>query len=168
MLVKVIERKTRYLDQEKCIKDEDDIVLMEEAHIRRKWQTYFHRLLNEEGDRSIVLDNLEHSESESRRDFGFCRRIKIGEVEWPMRKMCKGRATEPDEIPVEFWKSMSRPSLKWLTWLFNIIFRTKKMPAKWRWSMMILVYENKSDPKLHIQNCNNYKGITFLSHTMKV
>ncbi|XP_075076449.1 uncharacterized protein LOC142163094 [Nicotiana tabacum] len=62
-LANVRERKARDLDQVKCIKDEDDKVLMDEALIRRRWQTCFHKLLNEEGDRRIVLGKLEHSES---------------------------------------------------------------------------------------------------------
>ncbi|XP_019231078.1 PREDICTED: uncharacterized protein LOC109211933 [Nicotiana attenuata] len=36
---------------------------MEEAQIKRRWQTYFHELLNEEGDRNIMLGDLEHSKS---------------------------------------------------------------------------------------------------------
>ncbi|XP_075095101.1 uncharacterized protein LOC107784624 [Nicotiana tabacum] len=103
LLAKVRERKTRDLDQVKCIKDEDGKVLMDEALIRRRWQTYFHKLLNEEGDRSIVLGELEHSES--RPDFRYCRRITVEEVEGAMRKICRGRATGPDKILVEFWKS---------------------------------------------------------------
>ncbi|XP_070050903.1 uncharacterized protein [Nicotiana tomentosiformis] len=146
-LAKVRERKDRDLDQVKCIKDEDGKVLIDEAPIRRRWQTYFHKLLNDEGDKSIVLDELEHSES--RRDFGYCKRIK---VEGAMRKMCRGRATGPDKIPVEFWKSAGRAYLEWLTGLFNVIFRTKKMLEEWRWSTMVPMYKNKGD----IQNCNNY------------
>ncbi|XP_070050540.1 uncharacterized protein [Nicotiana tomentosiformis] len=42
--------------------------------------------------------------------------------------------------------------------------RTKRMPDEWRWSTMISLYKNKGD----IQNCNNYRGIKLLSHTMKV
>ncbi|XP_070057114.1 uncharacterized protein [Nicotiana tomentosiformis] len=65
---------------------------------------------------------------------------------------------------VEFWKSVGKAGLKWLTMLFNAIFRTKKMPEEWRWSTMIPVCKNKGD----IQNYNNYRGIKLLSHTMKV
>ncbi|XP_070045248.1 uncharacterized protein [Nicotiana tomentosiformis] len=161
-LAKVRERKARDLDQVKCIKDENGKVLMDEALIRRRWQTYFHKLLNEEGDKRIVLGELEHSES--RRDFGYCRWITVEEVEGAMRKICRDRATGPDEIPVEFWKSMGRAGLEWLTGLFNVIFKTKKMLEEWRWSTMVPLYKNKGD----IQNYNNYRGIKLLSHTMKV
>ncbi|KAF3671889.1 putative ATPase family AAA domain-containing protein 1-like isoform X3 [Capsicum annuum] len=37
------------------------------------------------------------------------------------------------------------------------------MPEAWRWSTMIPLYKNKGD----IQDCNNYRGIKLLSHTMK-
>nr|XP_033511693.1 uncharacterized protein LOC117276468 [Nicotiana tomentosiformis] len=152
-LAKVRERKARDLDQVKYIKDEDGKVLMDEALIRRRWQTYFYKLLNEEGDRHIVLGELEHSESQW--DFGYRRRITVEEVEG---------ATGPDEIPVEFWKSAGRAGLEWLTGLFNVIFKTKKMPEEGRWSTMVPLYKNKGD----IQNCNNYRSIKLLSHTMKV
>ncbi|XP_075077253.1 uncharacterized protein LOC142163991 [Nicotiana tabacum] len=99
-LAKVRERKAHDLDQGKCIKDEEDRVLIEEAQIRRRWQTYFHKLLNEEGDRDIVLGYLEHFEM--RRDFEYCRCIRVEEVKGAMRKMHMGRATSPVKIRVEF------------------------------------------------------------------
>lgn len=42
-LSKEIDRRVKYLDQVSCIKDEEDKVLVKETHIRRRWQTYFHR-----------------------------------------------------------------------------------------------------------------------------
>ncbi|XP_059310063.1 uncharacterized protein LOC132061229 [Lycium ferocissimum] len=161
-LAKARERKASDLDQVKCIKDEDGKVLVEEALIRRRWQSYFHKLLNDEGDRDFVLGYLEYSERH--RDCGYCRSIRVDEVKGAVRRMCRGRATGPDEIPVEFWKSAGRAGLEWLTGLFNVIFKTAKMPKEWRWSTMIPLYKNKGD----IQSCNNYRGIKLLSHTMKV
>ncbi|XP_075079114.1 uncharacterized protein LOC142164688 [Nicotiana tabacum] len=101
------ERKARDLDQVRCIKDVDGRVLMGDDQTKRRWQAYFHKLLNEEGDCDIVLGELGHSESHC--DFRYCRRIKVGEA---MHKMSRGRATEPDEIPVEFWRSVGRAGLK--------------------------------------------------------
>ena len=48
--------------------------------------------------------------------------------------------------------------------LFNVIFRTAKMPEEWRSSMVIPLYKNKGD----IQDCNSFRGIKLLSHTMKL
>nr|XP_009763263.1 PREDICTED: uncharacterized protein LOC104215207 [Nicotiana sylvestris] len=160
-LAKVRERKAHDLDQVKCIKDEEDRVLLDNGLIRRRWQTYFHSLLNEEGDMSIVLGDLEFSES--RCDFEYCRRIRVDEAEGTMPKMSRGKVTGPDEILVEFWKIVGKEGLELLTRLFNVI-RMKKMPEEWRWSTMVPVYKNKGD----IQNCNNYRGIKLLRYTMEV
>ncbi|XP_047267269.1 uncharacterized protein LOC124897813 [Capsicum annuum] len=52
---------------------------------------------------------------------------KIKEVSEAIRKMRRGRATGPDEILVYFWKFSSEAGFRWLTSLFNNIFKSKKM-----------------------------------------
>nr|XP_016485254.1 PREDICTED: uncharacterized protein LOC107805696 [Nicotiana tabacum] len=54
-LAKVRERKAR---------DEDGRVMIDEPHFKRRWQAYFRKLLNEEGHKSIMLGELEHSVSQ--------------------------------------------------------------------------------------------------------
>nr|XP_009785284.1 PREDICTED: uncharacterized protein LOC104233574 [Nicotiana sylvestris] len=83
-LAKAREKKARDLDQVRCIKDENYRVLVEEAQIRQRWKSYFHKLLNEEGDGNIVLKQLGHFDSY--RDFRYCRRIKVEEVVGEMGK----------------------------------------------------------------------------------
>lgn len=39
------------MDQVKCIKDEKGKVLVVEILIKRRWQAYFYKLLNEVGDK---------------------------------------------------------------------------------------------------------------------
>ncbi|XP_018625774.2 uncharacterized protein [Nicotiana tomentosiformis] len=129
-LAKARERKARDLDQVRCIKDEEGRVLTKDAQIKRRWQDYFYRLMSEEGDKDVVLGELGHSGSHQ--DFRYCRRIKAEEVVGAMCKMSRGRATGPDEIPVEMWRCVGRACLEWLTALFNVIFRTKRMPDEWR------------------------------------
>ncbi|KAF3652402.1 putative OPA3-like protein-like [Capsicum annuum] len=133
-LAKSRERKGRDLGQVKCIKGED----------------------------GIVLGELEHTEE--LHDFGYCRRSKVEEVYKAISKMRRGRATGPDEILLDFLKFASGAGLRWLTHLFNNIFKSAKMSEAWRWSTMISVYKNKGD----IQSCNNYRGIKLLSHTTKI
>ncbi|KAM3326203.1 hypothetical protein P3S67_001329 [Capsicum chacoense] len=99
-LAKVRERKGRELDQVKCIKEEDDRVLVEDTLIKKRWQSYFYRFLNDEGDRGVVLWDLEHSGK--CHYFGFCRRFKVEEVSEAIRKMQRGRAMGPDDISIDF------------------------------------------------------------------
>ncbi|KAG5613725.1 hypothetical protein H5410_013549 [Solanum commersonii] len=150
-LAKARERKARDLDQVKCIKDEEGKVLVDESSIKQRWRRYFHKLLNEKGGGDIVLGDLAHSES--LRDFGYCRCFRIEEVIRAISRMSRGKAIGPDEIPVDFWKNTDKAGIEWLTRLFNVIFKTAKMPDEWRWSTMVPLYKNKGD----IQDCNNYR-----------
>ena len=51
-LAKAREQRTHDLDQVKCIKEKDGKILVENALIRRRWQSYLHGLLNDEGDKA--------------------------------------------------------------------------------------------------------------------
>ncbi|XP_075103649.1 uncharacterized protein LOC142178223 [Nicotiana tabacum] len=84
---KARERKARDLDQVRYIKDEEGRVFTKDAQIKRRWQDYFYRLMNEEGDRDIVLGEFGHSGGHQ--NFRYCRRIKVEEVVGAMRKMSK-------------------------------------------------------------------------------
>ncbi|MDV3181150.1 MAG: hypothetical protein Q8830_02875, partial [Candidatus Phytoplasma australasiaticum] len=135
-LAKVRERKARDLDQVKCIKDENGEVLVDENSIKIRWQAYLHKLLNEKGDRDIELGDLAHFDSY--RDFGYCRRFRVEEVRRAISRMNRGRAMRPDEIPVDFRKSMIKEDIEWLTRLFNAIMKTAKMPDEWRRSTKLM------------------------------
>jgi len=69
----------------------------------------------------------------------------------------RGKTIGLDEFLAALWKRENKVGLEWLPLLF-------KMPKEWKWSIVIPLYKNKCDT----QNCNNYKGIKLLSHTMKV
>lgn len=63
-------------------------------------------------------------------DFGNCKSIRVDELKGVGRKKSGIRATGTYEIPVQFWKSISRASLESLTELYNVIFQTTKMLEK--------------------------------------
>ncbi|XP_019248601.1 PREDICTED: uncharacterized protein LOC109227863 [Nicotiana attenuata] len=124
-LAKVRERTARDLDQVRCIKDDD-------------------------GDQDIVLGDLRNADSP--REISDCIDIKVDKVMEATRKMRRGRATGPDKILVELWRCVGRAGLKWLTGLFNVIFKTNRMLEEWRSSTMVQLYKNKGD----IQSYNQF------------
>ncbi|KAL5184476.1 LINE-1 retrotransposable element ORF2 protein [Glycine soja] len=159
-LAKGRERKTRDLDQVKCVKDEEGKVLMHEKDIKERWKAYFHNLFNDGyGYDSSSLDIREED-----RNYKYYRRIQKQEVKEALKRMSNGKAVRPDNIPIEVWKTLGDRGLEWLTKLFNEIMRSKRMPEEWRRSTLVPIYKNKGD----IQNCANYRGIKLLSHTMKL
>jgi len=64
----------------------------------------------------------------------------------------------------EVWRCLGENGISWLTKLFDVVLKSKKMPDAWRKSILIPIYKNKGD----IQNCANYCGIKLMSHTMKL
>ncbi|KAL0906290.1 hypothetical protein M5K25_024773 [Dendrobium thyrsiflorum] len=75
-----------------------------------------------------------------------------------------GKAVGPDDIPIEVWKCLGEDGISWLTKLFNIILKTKKMTDEWRKSVLIPIFKNKGDA----QDCANYRGIKLMCHTLKL
>ena len=57
-LAKARERKTRDLNQVKCIKDENQNVLVNEGAIKERWKEYFAKLFNDGGDTRVGWDIL--------------------------------------------------------------------------------------------------------------
>ena len=47
---------------------------------------------------------------------------------------------------------------------FNRLLREEKMPDEWRRSVLVPLYKGKGD----IKECENYRGIKLMSHTMKL
>ncbi|XP_047253701.1 uncharacterized protein LOC124887828 [Capsicum annuum] len=52
-LAKAKEHRAHDVDQVKCIKGEDGTMLVEDALTRKKWQSYFHKLLNDKGEKEV-------------------------------------------------------------------------------------------------------------------
>ena len=54
------------------------------------------------------------------------------EVKNALRKMKKGKAIGPDELPVEVWKCMVEMGIKFLTRLFYRLLVGERIPEEWR------------------------------------
>jgi hypothetical protein len=81
-----------------------------------------------------------------------------------LKKMKIGKTLGHDNTPIEVWRCLGDIAIVWLTKLFNIIFRSNKIPDEWRRSILISIFKNKGD----IQSYTNYKVIKLMNHTMKV
>ena len=142
--------------QAKLVKDESGNVLGDDEAVKTRWKNYFDQLMNTENER-IAREVTENEEGE-------VREITAGEVVEALKKMKKGKAVGPDNIPAEAWKCLGQTGVEKLRHLFNGILETEKIPDEWRWSTLVPIYKNKGD----IQDCGNYRGIKLISHTMKI
>ena len=76
---------------------------------------------------------------------------KASKLTHALRRMKKGKAVAPDELPVEVWKCMGEMEIKFLTRLFNRLLVGEWMSKEWRRSALIPIYKNKGDA----QCCGN-------------
>ena len=86
------------------------------------------------------------------------------EMKTALKKMKKGKARGPDDIPVEAWLILGDVGIGFLTKLMNSLLKGERMPDEWRKSVLIPIYKDKGDSK----ECGNYQGIKLMSHTMKL
>jgi hypothetical protein len=159
-MAKSRERKTRDIIQVKYIKDKTERLLTKDEDIKNRWWEYFDKLFNE--DSGSLFIELDISSDDLNRHL--VRRIQESEVKDALKRMKGGKAMGPDGIPIEVWRSFRDIAIVWLTNLFNLIFRSNKMPDEWRRSILVSIFKNKGD----VQNCTNYRGIELMSHTMKL
>ena len=140
----------------RVIKDENGNVLVSSEAVLKRWKEYFEKLINEKNNRNPRTEEAEVVNEEVN-----C--VSREEVKNALRKMKKGKAAGPDELPVEVWKCTGEMGIKFLTRLFNQLL-VSEHPEEWRRSVFIPIYKNKGDT----QCCENYRGIKLMSHTMKV
>ena len=141
----------------RVIKDEYGNVMVNSESVLKRWKEYFEKLMNEENNRDSRTEEPEVVNEE-------VNYVNREEVKNALRRIKKGKASGPDELPVEVWKCMGEMGIKFLTRLFNRLLMGERMPEEWRRIVLIPIYKNKGDA----QCCGNYRGIKLLSHTIKV
>ena len=99
----------------KQVKDENGSVLCSQEKIKRRWEKYYEKLLNEENPRVIFEDGIQH--------MGVTQNISRREVKKLLEKMKNDKAIGPDGIPVEAWKSLGEEGIDMLWDMTNKIYQ---------------------------------------------
>ncbi|VDP08946.1 unnamed protein product [Heligmosomoides polygyrus] len=92
------------------------------------------------------------------------KKMTVSETEAALRTMKSGKATGPDDLPADLWKSKGWCPDEWLTEFFNQVVAEKKVPESWQQSTTIPIWKKKGSPA----DCASYRPLRFLSHTMKI
>ena len=132
----------------RVIKDENGNVMVNFEVVLKRWKEYNNRDPRTE-EAEVINEEIN---------------CVNREVKNAVRRMKKGKAVGPDELPVEVWKCMGKMGIEFLTRLFNRLLMGEQMPEEWRRSVLIPSYKNKGNA----QCCGNYRGIKLMSHAMKV
>ena len=139
------------------IEDKDGNCLTEEKAIIERWTEYCSELYNHQtqGDPS-VLTNQDVSEED---DFP----ILQEEVEAAIKSLKNGKAAGIDNIPAELIKHGGSAVIDILTRICNKIWQTGEWPTPWTQSLIIMLPK-----KGNLQQCQNYRTISLISHASKV
>ena len=141
----------------RVIKDENGNIMVNSKAVLKRWEEYFEKLMNEENSRDPRTEEAEVVIEEVN-----C--VRREEVKNALRRMNKGKAVGPDELPIEVSKCVGEMEITFLTRLFNRLLMGEQMPAEWRRNVLIPIYKNKGDA----QCCGNNEGIKLMSHAIKV
>ena len=123
-------RQSKEVQQVRIIKSKIEEILKEEKKVKQRWKEYFDNLLNHENPREKRETRTEGRERD-------VENISGEEVRTGLRKMKKGKAQGPDEIPVEAWIALGNKGVELLVNFFNRLFRGEKMPDEWRRSVLV-------------------------------
>ena len=96
----------------RVLKDENGNVTVNLEAMLKRWKEYFEKLMFKENERESRTDKPEVVNEEVN-----C--VSREEVKNALRRMKKGKAVGPDELPVEVWKCMGEIEIKFWTRLLN-------------------------------------------------
>ena len=129
----------------RIMKDENGYVMISSEAMLKKWKEYFEKLMNEENDGVSKTEEIEIVNNGVN-----C--ASREEVKNALRRIKKGKAVGPDELPVEVWKCMGEMGIQFLTRMLNKLLVGETIPEEWRRSVLITIYKNKGNA----QCCGNY------------
>ena len=89
----------------RVLKDENGNVRVNSEAVLKRWKEYFEKLMNKENNRDPRSEKAEVVNEEVN-----C--VSREEVQNELRRMKKGKAVGPDELPVEVWKCMGEMGIK--------------------------------------------------------
>ena len=130
---------------------------MEEEKVKQRLKKYFDNLPYHENPRERRETRTEGRERDVEGISG--EEVRIG-----LRKMKKGKARGPDDIPLGAWIALGNKGVEFLVNFFNRLLPGEKMPDEWRISVLVPLYKGKGD----IKKCGNCRGIKLMSHTIKL
>ena len=130
-------------------------ILTVEIDIIQRWLTYFEGLLNTENTRKHIESGLA---TEGPIDI-----FNENEVSEQLGNMGLDKATGPDDLPIEAVKILAKQDIMYVVEAMNQVLQ-QGIPEIWRKSRMVPIYKGKGD----ILGCNNYRGIKFVCHSIKL
>ena len=149
----------------------DGSTLIGDEEKLQRWAEHFSSVVNCESVVSeVVLEALPVVEvpqlgdsDMSFDDDELCLPLSEEEISVAVSQLKNGRAPGQDSISAEMLKLGGGISIRWLKYLFDLIWSTESIPSDWRRQTIIPLHKKGSR-----STCDNYRGIALLSTPSKV
>ncbi|GFN88795.1 endonuclease-reverse transcriptase [Plakobranchus ocellatus] len=136
-----------------CIKSKDGTMLMEKKEILNRWSEYVEDLFKD--------DKCENPPKKKKNIEGST--ILEEEVEAAIKKMKNGKATGPDNIPVEIIKALDNLGIDLTTKRLNAIYDSVTIPEDLCKSVFIVLPKTPGATE-----CELHRTISLMSHFTKI
>ncbi|EYB87852.1 hypothetical protein Y032_0256g368 [Ancylostoma ceylanicum] len=150
------QRQTEDVEKFYGVNDEHGQLITDRKKATKRWCDYFEKISTEEFSHPPI--------PQLPPTCGPIQPITVEETMAALKRMKPGKATGPDDVAAELWKSRHWNSAEWLTAFFNKVVEEKKTPVDWQRSTTIPIWKRKGNPA----DCANYRPIRLLSHSMKI
>ena len=119
---KIRDTKGAFYEKMDTIKDRNDIDLIEEEEIKKRWQEYSEELykkdLNDPNNQDGVITHLQTD--------------MLEEVKWALGNITMSKASGGDGIPVELFQILKEDTVKVLQSICQQIWKTQQWPQDWK------------------------------------
>ena len=135
-----------------CIKSKDGNMLMEKEDVLNRWSEYVEELFKDNRGKKPAIKKVIGGPI-----------ILKEEVEQALRKMKHGKATGPDNIPIEVIATLHEIGIEMLTKLLNMIYDSGTIPDDMKKSVFITLPKTPGATE-----CENHRTISLMSHCTKL
>ena len=139
------------------VQDRSGKCFTEERQILNRWTEYCSELYRYEANGDTSVLNCTQTDTED--DHPILRR----EVEAAVQSLKKGKSAGVDNIPAEQVQAGGEDVITALTTICNKIWQTEEWPTPWIQSLVITLPK-----KGNLQQCQNYRTISFIIHPSNV
>ena len=134
-----------------CIKSKEGNIQMNKEEVLNRWSEYIEDLFNDNREEQIIKKDIEGLP------------ILKQEVEAAIKKMKNGKATGPDNIPVEIIVALDDLGIEAVTKLLNSIYDSGKIPSDLLKSIFIALPKSPGATE-----CEMHRTISLMSHFTKI
>lgn len=149
-------QQTQDIERFWCVNDRDGRLITQRPAVLERWRQHYKEICNDEFPHPPI--------PQAPKTLGPIMSVTTEEVVEAIKGMKNGKATGPDDIQSEIWKSSFWNPAPWLATLFNLIISEGKTPIDWQRSETVPIWKKKGNPA----DCSNYRPIRLLSHTLKI